>query len=118
MNSGFSDAMNSGFSDAMNSTAPNLDLSSLLRQGALELDPEKAENGLAKLVLTVVELLRQLCERQAVRRMEHGNLSDEDIERLGDAFLRLNETMQQLKTTFGFSDEDLNLDLGPLGHLR
>jgi hypothetical protein len=50
--------------------------------------------------------------------MEHGNLSDEEIERLGDAFLRLNETMQQLKTTFGFSDEDLNLDLGPLGNLR
>jgi hypothetical protein len=99
-------------------TAPSLDLSSLLRQGAVELDPEKAENGLAKLVLTVVELLRQLCERQAVRRMEHGNLSEEEIERLGDAFLRLNETMQQLKNTFGFTDEDLNLDLGPLGNLR
>jgi hypothetical protein len=118
MSNPVSGGMSDTFGDATNSIPPNLDLSSLLRQGAVELDPEKAENGLAKLVLTVVELLRQLCERQAVRRMEHGNLSDEEIERLGDAFLRLNETMQQLKTTFGFSDEDLNLDLGPLGNLR
>jgi Gas vesicle protein K len=84
---------------------------------ALDLDPDNAENGLAKLVLTVIELLRQLCERQAVRRMEGGSLSDEEVERLGEAFLRLEAKMEELKTLFGIEAEDLNLDLGPLGRL-
>jgi Gas vesicle protein K len=83
----------------------------------LELDPEAAQNGLAKLVLTVVELLRQLSERQAVRRMEAGSLTDEEIERVGSALLRLEDKMKDLKEHFGLSDEDLNLDLGPLGRL-
>ncbi len=83
----------------------------------LELDPEAAQNGLAKLVLTVVELLRQLSERQAVRRMEAGSLTDAEIERVGGALLRLEDKMKELKTQFGLSDEDLNLDLGPLGRL-
>lgn len=83
----------------------------------LELDPEAAQNGLAKLVLTVVELLRQLSERQAVRRMEAGSLTDAEIERVGGALLRLEDKMKELKTHFGLSDEDLNLDLGPLGRL-
>ena len=83
----------------------------------LELDPEAAQNGLAKLVLTVVELLRQLSERQAVRRMEAGSLTEAEIERVGGALLRLEDKMKELKTQFGLSDEDLNLDLGPLGRL-
>ncbi len=83
----------------------------------LELDPEAAQNGLAKLVLTVVELLRQLSERQAVRRMEAGSLTEIEIERVGAALLRLEDKMKELKTQFGLSDEDLNLDLGPLGRL-
>jgi Gas vesicle protein K len=83
----------------------------------LELDPEQTQNGLAKLVLTVVELLRQLSERQAVRRMEAGSLTDEEIERVGAALLRLEDKMKELKTQFGLTDEDLNLDLGPLGSL-
>ena len=83
----------------------------------LELDPEATQNGLAKLVLTVVELLRQLSERQAVRRMEAGSLTDIEIERVGGALLRLEDKMNELKTHFGLSDEDLNLDLGPLGRL-
>jgi uncharacterized protein YjiS (DUF1127 family) len=80
-------------------------------------DPEQVERGLAQLVLTLVELLRQLMERQALRRMDDGTLTDEQIERLGLTFMRLAERMEELKATFGLEDEDLNLDLGPLGSL-
>jgi hypothetical protein len=80
-------------------------------------DPETVERGLAQLVLTLVELLRQLMERQALRRMDTGTLSDEEVERLGLTFMRLAERMDELKATFGLRDEDLNLDLGPLGRL-
>ena len=68
-------------------------------------------------MLTVVELLRQLMERQALRRMEDGTLSDADIERLGRTFMALADRMEELKRTFGLEHEDLNLDLGPLGTL-
>ena len=81
-------------------------------------DPEKVEQGLARLVLTVIELLRRVLEHQAVRRMDGGTLSDEQVERLGLALLRLNERMGVLKETFGLTDEDLSIDLGPLGELR
>ena len=80
-------------------------------------DPEKVERGLAQLVLTLIELLRQLMERQAIRRMEQGTLDDDEIERLGVTFMRLSERMDELKEHFGLRDEDLNLDLGPLGDL-
>lgn len=80
-------------------------------------DPEKVEHGLAKLVLTLIELLRQLLERQALRRIEAGSLSDEEIERLGQTFLKLEARMDELKEIFGLKDEDLNLNLGPLGEL-
>jgi hypothetical protein len=80
-------------------------------------DPENVERGLAQLVLTLVELLRQLMERQALRRMETGSLDDEQIERLGQTFMKLAERMEELKAEFGLRDEDLNLDLGPLGSL-
>jgi hypothetical protein len=81
-------------------------------------DPEKVEQGLARLVLTVIELLRRVLEHQAVRRMDGGGLTDEQVERLGLALLRLNERMGELKETFGLTDEDLSIDLGPLGELR
>ena len=81
-------------------------------------DGDDAARGLAQLVLTVVELLRDLMERQAIRRVDSGTLTDEEIERLGTALMLLEERMQELKETFGFSDADLNLDLGPLGRLR
>lgn len=81
-------------------------------------DPEDLQRGLASLVLTIVELLRELMERQALRRMEAGTLTDEEEERLGRAFLALRERMEELKETFGLTDEDLDLDLGPLGRLR
>jgi gas vesicle protein GvpK len=81
-------------------------------------DPEHVENGLARLVLTVIELLREILEHQAIRRMDGGTLTEEQVERLGLALLKLNERMGELKTTFGLTDEDLNIDLGPLGRLR
>jgi hypothetical protein len=81
-------------------------------------DPEHVENGLARLVLTVIELLREILEHQAIRRMDGGTLSDEQVERLGLALLRLSERMEELKETFGLTDEDLDIDLGPLGRLR
>jgi len=80
-------------------------------------DPHNVEKGLAKLVLTLVDLLRQLMERQAVRRMEAGTLTDEEVERLGQTFMRLEQRMEELKRSFGLEGEDLNLDLGPLGKL-
>jgi hypothetical protein len=84
----------------------------------LNTDPEKVENGLARLVLTLIEVLRKVLEHQAVRRMEGGHLSDEEIERLGVALLRLNDRMQDMKGIFGLTDDDLQIDLGPLGKLR
>ncbi len=84
----------------------------------LNTDPDKIENGLAKLVLTLIEVLRKVLEHQAVRRMEGGHLSDEEVERLGVALLRLNDRMQDMKGIFGLTDDDLQIDLGPLGRLR
>lgn len=84
----------------------------------LNTDPDKVENGLAKLVLTLIEVLRKVLEHQAVRRMEGGHLSDEEVEKLGVALLRLNDRMQDMKGIFGLTDEDLEIDLGPLGRLR
>jgi hypothetical protein len=80
-------------------------------------DPEGVERGLAQLVLTIVELLRQLMERQALRRVEAGGLTEEQIERLGETLMLLSERMEELKRDFGLEDRDLNLDLGPLGRL-
>ena len=80
-------------------------------------DSQNVERGLVQLVLTLVELLRQLMERQAVRRMEGGTLSDAEIERLGQTFLQLQKRMAELRETFGLEESDLNLDLGPLGTL-
>jgi hypothetical protein len=84
----------------------------------IQLRPESVRNGLAQLVLTLVELLRELLERQALRRIDAGALSEGEIERMGTTFLRLAEEIERLKQHFGFSDEDLNLNLGPLGKLR
>ena len=81
-------------------------------------DPEHVENGLARLVLTVIELLRKILEHQAIRRMDGGSLTEEQVERLGLALLKLSERMDELKETFGVTDDDLDIDLGPLGRLR
>ena len=77
-------------------------------------DPEVVENGLAKLVLSIIELIRRLLEKQALRRMDAGSLADAEIERLGNALMKLEEKMSELKTAFGLTDDDLNLSLGPI----
>jgi hypothetical protein len=87
------------------------------RRDRLDLEPDTVERDLVKLVLTVVELLRQLMERQALRRMDEGVLTDDEIERMGETFMKLAERMDELKAEFGLEDEDLNLQLGPLGSL-
>jgi hypothetical protein len=95
---------------------PGADIPSAL-YGRLNADPERVERGLAQLVLAVVDLLRELMERQALRRMEGGSLDDDEVERLGMAFMRLNERMAELKDEFELTDDDLALSLGPLGNL-
>jgi hypothetical protein len=95
---------------------PAADIPSAL-SGRLNADPERVERGLAQLVLAVVDLLRELMERQALRRMEGGSLDDDEIERLGVAFMRLNDRMAELKDEFELTDDDLALSLGPLGNL-
>ena len=80
-------------------------------------DPETVERGLATLVLTLVELLRQLMERQAIRRVDHGDLDDEQVERIGTTLMLLEEKMDELREDFLLDPEDLNIDLGLLGPL-
>ncbi|MDC3724551.1 gas vesicle protein K [Rhodococcus sp. Rp3] len=83
----------------------------------IDADPESVERGLVTLVLTLVELLRQLMERQALHRMDAGDLSDEQIERLGTTLMLLEQRMAELRDHFGLTPEDLNIGLGPLGTL-
>jgi uncharacterized protein YjiS (DUF1127 family) len=104
-------------SDLFAETAGTLERLEAALPRRLNADPEGLEKGLAQLVLTIIELLRQLMERQALRRMESDTLSDEEVERLGRTFIALGERMDELKRVFGLEDEDLNLDLGPLGSL-
>ncbi|HSJ23375.1 MAG TPA: gas vesicle protein K [Longimicrobiales bacterium] len=83
----------------------------------LDASAEDIDAGLARLVLTLIEFLRQVLEHQAVRRMEGGSLSDEEIENVGLALMRLEERLQEIRGVFGLEGEDLNIDLGPLGRL-
>lgn len=83
----------------------------------IEADPESVARDLGRLVLTIVELIRQLMERQAIRRVEAGDLSEETVERLGLGLMRLEEAMTELREHFGLHPDDLNIDLGPLGDL-
>jgi hypothetical protein len=83
----------------------------------LDADPETVEKALVQLVLTLVELIRQVMERQAIRRVEAGGLSDDEVERLGRTLMLLEERMEELREHFGLEPEDLNIDLGPLGRL-
>ncbi|NMO50730.1 gas vesicle protein K [Actinoplanes sp. TBRC 11911] len=83
----------------------------------LSVDPDSVGRGLAALVLTIVELIRQLMERQALRRVDVGDLSDDQVERIGSTLMALDEQMVLLREHFHLEPEDLNLDLGPLGPL-
>jgi hypothetical protein len=80
-------------------------------------DPEDVQRSVAQLVLSLVEFLRKLLERQAIRRMEAETLAPTDVERIGLALMRLEETVHDLASRFGLEPEELNLDLGPLGRL-
>jgi hypothetical protein len=83
----------------------------------IDCTPDNVEQGLARLVLSLIELLRQLLERQAIRRMEGGSLSDQQLEEMGEALMKLEAKIHELASNFGLTPADLNLDLGPLGHL-
>lgn len=87
------------------------------RRLRVDADPEAVENQLVTLVLTLVELLRQLMERQALRRVEQGSLTDDQVEEIGLTLMALDARMAELREHFGLRPEDLNLDLGPLGTL-
>ncbi len=91
----------------------------LLNQGRkkVSLDAEQAGNGLAQLVLTLIKLVHDLLERQALRRLEGDSLSDVEIERLGATLMHQAEEIKRLCELFGLSESDLKLDLGPLGKL-
>jgi len=83
----------------------------------LNLDQDKLKNGLGQLVLTLVKLLHELLEKQAIRRMDSGSLTDDEIERLGVTLMRQAQEIERMRKEFGLEEEDLNLDLGPLGKL-
>ncbi len=85
--------------------------------GRVDCSPENIEQGLAKLVLSLIELLRQLLERQAIRRMQGGSLTDEQVEQMGEALMKLEAKINELAQHFNLTPADLNLDLGPLGRL-
>lgn len=92
-------------------------LSANIPQSRIDCTPENVEQGLAKLVLSLIELLRQLLERQAIRRMEGGSLNEAQIESMGEALMKLESKIHELAEHFGLTPSDLNLDLGPLGNL-
>jgi gas vesicle protein GvpK len=83
----------------------------------IECSPENIEQGLARLVLSLIELLHQLLERQAIRRMEGGTLTEDQVEQMGEALMKLEAKIAELAADFGLTPADLNLDLGPLGRL-
>ena len=83
----------------------------------IDCSPENIEQGLARLVLSLVELLRRLLERQAIRRMEGGSLNDVKVEEMGQALMKLEMKVHEIAAAFGLKPEDLNLELGPLGNL-
>jgi hypothetical protein len=86
-------------------------------RGRLNLDGEQVKNGLGQLVLTVVRLLHELLEKQAIRRMESGSLMDDEVERLGETLMQQSQEIERLRLVFGLEEDDLDLDLGPLGRL-
>jgi hypothetical protein len=86
-------------------------------RGRLDLDPERLKNGLGQLVLTLIKLLHEVLERQALRRIEAGSLTEEQIERLGLTLMGQAQEIDRLRREFNLEEDDLNLDLGPLGRL-
>lgn len=87
------------------------------KAGRLDLRQDDVKNGLGQLVLTLVKLLHELLEKQAIRRIETGSLTELEIERLGITFMKQAQEIDRLRKAFNLEDEDLNIDLGPLGRL-
>lgn len=104
------------FATIMNATS-ELKGNSKNTSGKINLDQDKVKNGLGQLVLTLVRLLHELLERQAIRRIEAGSLSDLEIENIGVTLMKQAEEIDRLRKEFGLEEKDLNLDLGPLGKL-
>lgn len=96
----------------------NLELRGHAIPEKIQADAESVENGLAKLVLSIIELVRQLLEKQAIRRMDAGNLTEAEIEQLGQALMKLEEKMEEMKRAFNLSDSDLSLSLGGIESLE
>jgi len=96
---------------------PKFNIPTVNNQRKLEIDGDRVRNGLAQLVLTLVKLLHELLERQAIRRMDSGSLTDEEVERLGLTLMRQAEELDRLREVFDLKEDDLNINLGPLGRL-
>jgi hypothetical protein len=105
------------FAQIMQTPAPQGRANGHGTRARLDLDPESVKNGLGQLVLTLVKLLHELLARQAIRRVDAGSLTDEEIERIGLTLMRQAQEIERLCGQFGLDEEDLNLDLGPLGKL-
>jgi len=104
-------------SSGLHVESPNLSHAPAEQAGRIDCTQETIEQGLAKLVLSLIELLRQLLERQAIRRMEGGALSEAEVEEMGKALMTLEAKIRELADHFGLNPAELNLDLGPLGNL-
>ena len=94
-----------------------IDFEEQSKVGRVNANQDNADQGLAKLVLTLVELLRRVMEHEALRRIDGGTLTEREIEEMGETFLKLDNKMTEMREIFGLKEEDLNLDLGPLGNL-
>jgi chromosome segregation ATPase len=106
--------LNTGSLDELSKEVANLTNN---EDSKLKLTPDNADSGLAKFVLTLVELIRKLVEKQAKRRVDGGLLADEEIERLEETLMKLEMKMEELKKHLNLNDRDLNINLGPLGDL-
>lgn len=104
-------------SPAFKEFANVMQVETLSRSPRINLDQDKVKNGLGQLVLTLVKLLHELLERQAIRRIEADSLQEDDIERIGVTLMRQAQEIERLCKEFGLEEKDLNLDLGPLGKL-
>ena len=94
-----------------------IDFEQQSKVGRVNTNQDNADQGLAKLVLTLVELLRRVMEHEDLRRINGGTLTEGEIEEMGETFLKLDNKMVEMREIFGLKEEDLNLDLGPLGNL-
>ncbi len=106
-----------GFSASQCASSDQSSLAGELQLGRFNLDPADVKKGMGRLVLTLLKLLHQLLEKQAVRRLESGGLTEEQAERLGLTLMRQAEALEELRKVFGLTEADMNLDLGPLGRL-